>query len=76
MDSDHGIPQPYTPTSPADDLCNQAAATALEVTILESTVESIHAHYTKLEQNRKHQPKKNRHQKSTAPKIGQAPLRK
>ena len=39
MDSNHEVSQPYTPTSPAEDLdINQAATMALEATILESTV--------------------------------------
>ena len=38
MDLNHDVSQPYTPTSPAEDLDNQAAAMALEATILESTV--------------------------------------
>ena len=52
MDSNHDVSQPYTPTSPAEDLDNQAATMALEATIFESTVGAIHAYYMKMEHNK------------------------
>ena len=73
MDTNHGISQPHTPTTPTEDLDSQAAPMALETMIPESTVQAIRAHYVNVEQIRRQRKKKNKRKATRAPTTGPAP---
>ena len=73
MDTNHGISQSHTPTTPTEDLDSQAAPMALETTIPESTVQAIYAYCVNAEQIRKQRKRKTRRKATRAPTTGPAP---